>query len=189
MLFRSAAAGGPAGGPVLVGSLLRFSNDPDTVYVVTSVAATIGIRAIHGGGGLQVPLSGGQTVEFLPPSVRLQVNPKIAASPFLLREGSVSLDGATLSGGGTITGSAYADTITGTGGSATINAGDGDNTIFANAGTNVVNLGKGSDTVTVAAGASNSTIDGGAGFNRVILSGASTAYTITTAGGIGRAHV
>ena len=35
-----------------------------------------------------------------------------------------------------------------------------------------------------AAGASNSTIDGGAGFNRVILSGASTAYTITTAGAV-----
>lgn len=176
-----AAPGGPAGGSVTMGTLLRFSNDPDSTYIVTSVSgSTIGIRPVNGGTGLQTALSGGETIEFLPPSNRIQVNPTIAATPYLIREGSVTLEGATLSGGGTLNGTALADTITTTGG--TVNAGDGDNKIFANGGTATINCGKGSDTITVAAAGGNTTVDGGAGYNKVVLSGASSAYTISTTG-------
>jgi flagellar hook-associated protein 1 FlgK len=162
-----AAPGGPAGGPILQGTLLRFSNDPNTTYVVTSVGASIGIRPINGGTGLQVALAGDETIEFFTPASRLQVNPDLVAAPYLLREGTVSMQGTTISSGGpTITGTALADTITTTGGGpVTVNAGDGDNTIFANAATSIINLGK-----------------GGAGFNQVILSGASSAYAISTTG-------
>ena len=74
-------------------------------------------------------------------------------------------DMTALTGGGTLTGTGYADTIRGGAGNDTLIGGAGNDTITTGTGTDTVDGGAGDDTIT--AGGGTATIDGGAGADTI----------------------